>query len=197
MKTMLKTLALATALTFPFAAQAATWSVDSEQSVVTFGSVKKTTTGEVHTFSAVSGKVDAKGNATLSVDVKSLETNIDIRNERMHKHVLHSEKHPAATFSGKLDLDELKDLKTGGIMTYDLEGTLTIAGNAVEVEAPVVVTRLADDKVMVVSDGFVVLDADEFGLTAGIEKLRELASLDSIDLAVPLSFRLVYNQMKY
>lgn len=194
MHTTLKTLVLATALTLPLAAQAGTWTIDGDQSVVTFGSVKQTTTGEAHTFSGVSGEVDAAGKATLSVDVKSLETNIDIRNERMLKYVLESEKHPAATFAGQLDMDALKDLKTGALMTYDLEGTLTIAGTAVDVEAPVVVTRLASDKVMVASDGFVMLDADEFNLAPGIEKLRELASLDSIDLAVPLSFRLVYNE---
>jgi len=40
----------------------------------------------------------------------------------------------------------------------------------------------------------VIVQANEFGLVAGVEKLKELAGLPSISLAVPVSFVLTLAQ---
>ena len=66
----------------PFGAAAGDWTLDGEASKLAFGSVKKDAVGESHHFSGLSGGV-ADGIATISVDLASLETWIDIRNERM------------------------------------------------------------------------------------------------------------------
>jgi hypothetical protein len=40
----------------------------------------------------------------------------------------------------------------------------------------------------------IVVTADEFGLQAGIEALREVAGLPSISRAVPISFTVLFDQ---
>lgn len=192
-KALITSLVLGTAL-LTSAAQAASWTVNSESSSISFGSVKKTTVGEVHTFSSVSGKVDDTGMAAVAVELKSLETNIEIRNERMHKHLFNTEKTPQATYNTKLDMKQLQKLKVGEMISYEMEGNMQIGTQTVELDVPVTVTRLGENQVLVLSNGLVMLDADDFGLKAGIEKLKEIAKLSSIDLAVPLTFQLVFNK---
>ena len=75
------------ALTFAAPAFAESWTLDGEASKVAFGSVKKDTIGEVHHFKSVSGSVDDAGKVTVEIDVASVETWIDIRNERFQKFV--------------------------------------------------------------------------------------------------------------
>ncbi|MCG8490009.1 MAG: YceI family protein [Sneathiellales bacterium] len=192
-KTILTSLLLGT-IFLSSAAQAASWTVNSESSSVSFGSVKNTTVGEVHTFSDVSGKVDEKGVANVKVALKSLETNIDIRNERMHKHLFNTDQIPEASYNTTLDMKQFQSLQVGEVLAYDMEGTMQIGVQSVEMDIPVTVTRLGDNQVLVSSDGLVMLDADDFDLKAGIEKLRKIAKLNSIDLAVPLTFRLIFNK---
>jgi len=192
-KALLTSLVLGTTL-LSSAVQAASWTVNSESSLISFGSVKKTTVGEVHTFSGVSGKVDEAGMAYVKVDLKSLETNIDIRNERMHKHLFNTKKTPQASYNTKLDMKEFQSLQVGETISYEMEGNMQIGSQTVDMDVPVTITRLDEDQVLVLSNGLVMLDADDFGLKGGIEKLREIAKLSSIDLAVPLMFRLVFNK---
>ena len=39
-----------------------------------------------------------------------------------------------------------------------------------------------------------MLNSEDLGLDTGLEKLRTIAGLDSIDLVVPVSFHLVWKQ---
>ena len=75
-----------TALAGGHAAKA--WSLDSEASKLAFGSVKKDVIGEFHSFESISGMVEADGIVTVEIDLTSVQTNIDIRNERFGEHVL-------------------------------------------------------------------------------------------------------------
>ncbi|GAL17837.1 hypothetical protein JCM19235_6390 [Vibrio maritimus] len=54
--------------------------------------------------------------------------------------------------------------------------------------------KMSEDKVVIVSTDPMIIQAADFGLDVGIEKLREVAGLPSIAMSVPLTFVLVYNQ---
>jgi hypothetical protein len=62
------------------------------------------------------------------------------------------------------------------------------------VTTELVVARLAAHKLLVSSRKPLVLQADDYDLLAGVEKLREVAGLSSISKAVPVSFVLVFHQ---
>jgi len=63
------------------------WNLSNADSKVAFGSVKADVVGEVHQFGSVSGNMNDNGVATIEIDLASVNTNIDIRNERMQEHV--------------------------------------------------------------------------------------------------------------
>lgn len=175
-----------------FAGGHATWSSVDDASVVAFGSVKKDTVGEVHHFETVSGTVSEAGVVEVSIDLASVETNIDIRNERIGAHVFGDA--TTATLLGKIDMDEVSDLAIGDMAIVDLEGTLSFAGASVDVEAEMLVARLGEDRVLVTTADFIWLSTEDLGINAGIDKLMELAKLPGITRATPVSVRMVFEK---
>jgi hypothetical protein len=119
--------AAAFATTATFALADTTWTSVADQSSVAFGSIKKDVVGEVHHFQKVSGTVSDAGAVTITIDLGSVETNIDIRNERMIEHVFKAV-NPTATLSGEVDMDDVNAMAVGTTAIVDFEGTLTLAG---------------------------------------------------------------------
>lgn len=79
--------AAAAAIAFAGVANAQTWTLDGAASHLAYGSIKKDKIGEVNSFSGLSGTVDETGKAKVTIDLTTIETSIDIRNERMLEHV--------------------------------------------------------------------------------------------------------------
>ena len=189
MKKSLATLS-ALALTLATPALAENWSLVGDASKVAFGSIKKDTVGEVHHFSGLSGTVDEDGKVSIEIDVASVETWIDIRNERMQKMVLSAA--PKAMLATQIDAEALSALKPGDTTTIDVEGTLTLNGNDVEIETSLFVARLSEKKMMATTDEMIMLSMKEAGIDDGITKLMEVAKLPSITRVSPVTLRLVF-----
>ena len=170
-------------------AHADTWSLSGGESKIAFGSVKKDTIGEVHHFKSISGSVDG-GKVSVEIDVASVETWIDIRNERMQKMVLNAS--PKAMLSAEIDAEELNGMKAGDTTTVDVEGTLTINGNDIPIETSLFVARLSDKKMMATTDEMIMLSTKEAGIDEGVSKLMEVAKLPSITRVSPVTLRLVF-----
>ena len=176
-----------------FAGGHAKWTAVEDQSRIAFGSIKKDTVGEVHHFDGVTGTVGEDGKLNLAVDLASVQTNIDIRNERMLEHVFQAGK-ATAMVSGEIDLDEVKDLKPGDTSIVDFEGVLAFAGVNVDVEAEMLVARLAENRVLVSTADFIMVSTEDLGIDAGINKLMELAKLPGITRVTPVSVRVVFEK---
>ena len=182
--------AVALALTVPMAA-AETWTLNGDMSNIAFGSVKNEYNGEVHSFSTISGSVDAQGQVVVSVPLTSVETMIDIRNERMRELVFKNS--PTATVSATVDMVALDKLGVGESMVTETEGTLSLLGQEVAIYSDLFVIRVGEDKVMVTTDGMLMLATDELGVDAAIDQLQDIAGLDSITRVSPVTVRLVFD----
>ena len=180
----------ALAIIFAGMANAETWTLDGEASYLAFGSIKKDKIGEVNSFSGLKGTVDADGKADVTIDLTTLETNIDIRNERMLEHVFKGA--GEAQLTAQLDMDEVKGLAVGEMAVVDVEGALSLLGVSTELDLEMVVVRLAVNKVMALSNDMVFVGTEELGVTAGIDKLMELAKLPGITRTSPVTLRLVF-----
>lgn len=180
----------ALAIIFAGMANAETWTLDGEASYLAFGSIKKDKIGEVNSFSGLKGTVDADGKADVTIDLTTLETNIDIRNERMLEHVFKGA--GEAQLTAQLDMDEVKGLAVGEMAVVDVEGALSLLGVSTELDLEMVVVRLAENKVMALSNDMVFVGTEELGVTAGIDKLMELAKLPGITRTSPVTLRLVF-----
>ena len=170
------------------------WTLDNDASRINFVSTKANTAAEVHTFGTLNGTVDDDGNATLSIDLNTVDTAIEIRDERMRSMLFETEQFPAATLAATVDMAVVSRLEAGDTADLTSEGQLMVHGTTSSITFDITVSRLTDDRILVASRKPVIVNASQVGLLAGVEKLREVAGLPSISPAVPVSFILAFDQ---
>jgi len=167
------------------------WVLNGDQSVVSFGSVKADNIGEAHTFSGLTGSVSADGAAMVEIDLSTVNTNIDIRNERIIEHVFKNA--PSAMLKAQIDMADFEGLGVGDSTVLEIEGDVALLGEDVPVYMDVFAMRLSEENVMVSTHSMMFVSTDELGIDAGIDKLMELASLPGITRSVPVTFRLMFS----
>ncbi|MTI02323.1 cytochrome c family protein [Roseibium sp. RKSG952] len=189
MKLLLKAVTIVSAIVAT-QTSAETWTLTPEGSHLAYGSIKKDTVGEVNSFTNLSGRVSADGKAEIEIDLSSVETNIDIRNERMIEYVFR--KAGSATLTAEFDMEEISGLATGATAIVDAEAVLSLAGTQVEFDAEMFVARLSETTVMVSTNDMVFISTEDAGVNAGVDKLMELAELPGITRTVPVTARLMF-----
>jgi len=170
------------------------WQVDTSASTLSYVSVKAGDIAESNSFSGLSGSVSPDGEAQLEIDLATVETKVDIRNERMRDIFFEVAEYPTATVSATIDPAAFETLKVGESMVQPLNATLTVKGVEAPVETQVQVTRTAADRVMATSTEPVIVYADALELTGGLAKLQEIAGLSSITPAVPVTFSIAFQR---
>ncbi|MEP3196429.1 MAG: YceI family protein [Lentilitoribacter sp.] len=168
------------------------WTSIGDQSSIAFGSIKKNVAGEVHHFENMAATVSEDGKVEIKIDLTSLETNIDIRNERMAEHVFKNR--AEATLIGEIDMDEVKEIAPGDTGLVDIEATLSLAGIEFDVEAEMLVAPLSPTRVLVTTSDFIFVSTADLGIEDGIDMLMKLADLPGITRTVPVSVRMVFEK---
>ena len=171
----------------------ADWQLDAEASSLSFVSTKANTAAEVHRFKSLQGSVDGEGNATVTVDLASVDTAIEIRDERMREHLFEVDRYPTAAVAARIDVTELDRLVPGESVTLDAEAQLLLRDTEASLTLVLDVLKLRNDRLLVISSRPVVINAGQVGLLPGVERLREIAGLTSISPAVPVTFALYFD----
>lgn len=171
----------------------AQWELDSDRSSVDFLSIKNGSVAEAHHFTSLVGYVGKDGTVQVSIELDSVETLIPIRNERMREMLFKTVDFPTATVNTQVDSGVLSEVAGGGVVTTDIQVSLELHGETAELQVPVTVFSEEGEGLRVLSTRPVVVQAEEFGLVEGVTALREVAGLDSIATAVPVSFHLVFS----
>jgi len=172
---------------------AAEWLLDSNTSQLNFISIKKENIAETHQFKSMQGQFDEKGKLKIKIDLASVDTKNPIRDERMKEHLFEIDTYTAATLSATIDTEVIDAIAEGASEQLTVDATLELHGEAKPVKIDVIITRLVGAKLSVVSLKPVVLNAADFSLLDGIDKLMALAKLPSISQAVPVTFYLTFN----
>jgi polyisoprenoid-binding protein YceI len=170
------------------------WTLDSSQSSLTFVSIKKGTVAENHSFKAFSGDINHKGYAKISIDLKSVDTNIAIRDQRMSEYLFETSKFARANFSVQLNKKDIDAIASGSSKNMSITGNLDLHGQQQNVAVDVMVMKLSEKNMVVTSLQPVMVKAEDFALVAGVNKLKSLANLPSIAYTVPVSFVLTFTQ---
>ena len=157
----------------------------SDESRISLTSTKNGLVSETHSLGVIKGRVSGEGTVELRFDLRAIETNIPIRNERMRSWLFSDE--PVARLSGNVQ-PALSAKETA--FTIDQTLTLEANGNTVLLDVPLTVVREGDAVAKVAAQ--LVIDVTDFGYVPGIEKLREIAGLKSISTEVPVDVRLVF-----
>jgi len=168
----------------------ANWQLDNAASKLNFVSTKKGTVAEVHTFKQLAGSIDASGHVYLSINLASVDTAIPIRDERMQAHLFESTQFPSLNLSAMIDAEVLAEMPIGTPIQHTLETKVSLHGIQKTLTAEVLITKLNAKDLLVTSYTPLIINAASFKLTAGVDKLRELAKLPSISYAVPVTFTL-------
>lgn len=173
-----------------FASDDSEWTIDNDASHLHFVSVKNNQIGEVSTFETLKGHLSGNGQFALEILLDSVNTNIEIRDQRMKEHLFDSKKNIAFIVNGSFDLSKIDDQKVGTSSQHTLEATIQLGNETVDIKAPVVIQTLADDQLRVTSVSPVIIATSSLKLDQGVDKLKSLAGLRSINRVVPVTFDL-------
>ena len=174
----------------------ADWALDLKASSLSFVSIKKGSVGEVHHFRGLAGGIDGSNRVRVEIDLGSVDSGIPVRDERMRKWLFETARFPKAVVTATLPDDSYQQMAVGNAADVNLTVTLQLHGVSQTVRASLVAVALSGDDLLVTTRDPVIIDAADFHLVQGIEKLRELAKLPSIATAVPVDFTLVFHRRK-
>ncbi|MCM2678904.1 YceI family protein [Echinimonas agarilytica] len=169
----------------------ADWQSVPEESEINFISIKKGSVAETHRFDAFSLSFSETGKAKLTIDLSSVNTGIDIRNERMKEVLFEVAQYPSATFTAEVDDVKMSELMIGDRIQRNVEGQFTMHGKTVPMTMTLKAVKLAGGDVLVTTVAPAIIDAKNFDLVNGILKLQELAGLPSIASAIPVTFEIL------
>lgn len=170
----------------------ADWALQGDQSSINFVSVKANAVAEVSQFEKVAGTIDKQGNVKLSIDLASVDTGISIRDERMKKMLFEVSDFSHASLTGKVDVTRASQLKEGERYVESVNLLLSLHGVEKAVSAQVSVIKIANDQWQVSSLKPVIINAADHKLVKGVNKLRDLAGLSAISLAIPVTFNFMF-----
>lgn len=183
------------------ASSSAAYQVDVAQSSVQFVTTKAGQPGvggisEVQSFKRYTGGMAADGRVSFDIDLASVDTGVGIRDERLRNMLFMVQATPQARFTAQIDPAVARALRTAGFSDIDVKGNLALAGQTRPVDAKLRVTRLAGGALQVATRAPIVVDANQYGMKAGVEALREVMGLNFLASAAPVSFTLVLNAQR-
>ncbi len=171
---------------------AADWLLHEEYALVSVVSIKNNQIAELHRFESLDGTIDESGKAVINIALTSISTGIAIRDERMREYLFEVADFPRASITAQLDKEWLHGLEPGRADALDLELNVALHGQQQTITAMVGVIIDRKGNLHVETIQPVLLNASQFGLSEGIAKLQELAGLQAIATAVPVTFALVF-----
>jgi polyisoprenoid-binding protein YceI len=173
----------------------AAWSVSNEQSNISFVTTKAGQPGvagisETQTFKRFAGGLDKQGQIKLAIDLASVDTGIEIRDERLRTMLWNVKATPQAVFTAKLPVDLLAQVNGNNAANIEVEGQLEMAAQSKPVKAKLRITHMGADSLQVVTLAPIVINASDFGIKAGVEAMREVMGLNFLSSSAPVSFAL-------
>lgn len=170
----------------------ASWHLDPLHSELHFITVKNTAITEVHSFRTISGMVNDQGMVVVDIDLASVNTHIEIRDERIKDMLFNVVNYPEASLSAQVDLKALNAMKVGEIKTIPLTIELSLHDHQQQIETKVSVSALSDGAFQVNTLKPIVIDTNAFELGDGVKALQDVAKLDSIATSIPVTAQFVF-----
>ena len=170
----------------------ADWSLCNYASKLNFITSQNEKLIEVHSFSNMEGTISDQGKVLIKIDLSSVETNNSLRNLSLQDLFFETGKFHEATVSSTLGEDFISALKIDKAIAVPVQVRLNLHGVTKEIESTLLVTRLKTNCLLVTSIEPIIISLKDFGLLAGLEKLRRLGKLESISKNVAVSLNLFF-----
>ena len=170
------------------------WTLNSSASQLNFTTTKNASKTEIQSFKSLAGKID-NGHVSLTVDLNSVDTGIGIRDERLKTMFFDVVKFPKASVSIDLKKSDLSKLTQGQSKVLEFDAEIDIQGITQSIVVTLQVVALDKQQLLVFSREPIIIDLKNFDLLEGVNNLREIAKLKSINAAVPVTFSLVFSKL--
>ena len=158
-------------------------------SKVGYVSIKNNVIAEHNYFSGVTGSLNKKGQLKVSIDLSTVETQVDIRNQRMRDLFFEVMQYPQAVVTAQLDMQELAQVESGAPLELVKPFTLSLHGVESTAEAHLRIVSVGG-RAWVSTVRPILISAADFGLEGGVAALRKIAGLEAIAAVVPVSVNL-------
>ena len=158
-------------------------------SKVGYVSIKNNVIAEHNYFSGVTGTLNKKGQLKVSIDLSTVETQVDIRNQRMRDLFFEVMQYPEAVVTAQLDMQELAQVESGAPLELVKPFTLSLHGVESTAEAHLRIVSVGG-RAWVSTVRPILISAADFGLEGGVAALRKIAGLEAIAAVVPVSVNL-------
>ena len=158
-------------------------------SKVGYVSIKNNAIAEHNYFSGVTGSLNKKGQLKVSIDLSTVETQVDIRNQRMRDLFFEVTQYPEAVVTAQLDMQELAQVESGAPLELVKPFTLSLHGVESTAEAHLRIVSVGG-RAWVSTVRPILISAADFGLEGGVAALRKIAGLEAIAAVVPVSVNL-------
>ena len=172
----------------------AQWELVNNESTVNYISIKKSKVAEVNSFKQLNGSIERDGKVSVDIDLGSVETNIPIRNDRMKSMFFEIASFSKANISAALDAKTINKMNIGETYKDSISFKLSLHGVSKDMATDFRVVKLAKNRILATSIKPIIVNADQYNLLEGVEKLREVANLPSISTAVPVTFSLIFKK---
>lgn len=169
------------------------WSLNGDASSLYYVTSKAAAISEMNSFTELSGNIADDGSASVAISLGSVDTAIDIRNERMRDIVFQVATYPLATVSLDADAGRLNGLEAGDSYMATYDATIEMHGMQQTVALEVVVSGLKGGGLLVALARPLILNVAAFGFAEGVEQLREIAGLPSINNNIVVDFTLQFD----
>lgn len=169
------------------------WTLNSEGSSLYYVTSKAAAISELNTFGELNGTIDDDGNASVTISLASVDTAIDIRNQRMQEIVFQVANYPLASISLTANGARLAASNPGQSFMASYDATIDIHGTKQTMTVELAVTKLSDGGLLVTLAKPLIVNAASFGLAESVEQLREIAGLPSINNNVVVDFTLQFD----
>jgi len=191
MSSTIKRLFTASLLGFLSLSAHADWELNSTDSSLYYVTSKAAAISEVNSFTSLSGSID-NTEATLEIDLGSVDTAIEIRDQRVRDILFEIQTFPTATISINVDSAALANMAIGGSTTANYNYNLNLHGVSRDLSADLRITKTSANRIEIQPAQPIILGAGLFNLAEGVEALREIAGLASINPNIVVDFSLVY-----
>jgi hypothetical protein len=171
----------------------AAWTLNSSDSRFFYVTSKSSAVSEINNFGELKGNINDQGEASLQITLASVDTNIDIRNERMRNIVFEIADYPLATVNMAVDNTLLANLSAGESLVQEFQASVGLHGQEQDVAALMQIVKNEEGGLIVTLARPLLINAALFGLASGVEELREIAKLPSINHNVIVDFTLQFD----
>ena len=170
----------------------AAWQLDQSNSSINFVTIKKGNIAESHTFKEFSGSLNSEA-ASIEISASSVDTKVDIRNERMREFLFETGAFPTISINADVT-SVIPSIETGQSRLISLPASLELHGVKNEISLALRVSKLSEEVYVVSSAEPVLIRAKDYAMLEGVLKLSSLVNNLPIAETVPVSFSLQFNK---